>query len=184
MPDWKATRYRKTAVVFEERTYFVASRTALSGGVWRYVLAPWPDDLHDAPGRTIHYGEPYVLERDQTRREQGRLERKAVGLYFLTWLLGFLPSGVKLRLNERYGIHPLVVTGKSLFLEYLAFINLVVLLVIGGFTGALPILPLLGAAAVVAIDRTVRTARLEKGGMRQYGFGEWIFRRIRDEDDF
>src|SRR5262249_38763211 len=117
MPDWKATRYRKTAVVFREQTYFVASRMSLPGGGWRYVLEPWPEDHHDVPGNTVHYDEAYVLERDALHREQRHVEAKAMGLVLLTWLLGFLPSETKLRLNERYAIHPLTVTEKSLFLE-------------------------------------------------------------------
>src|SRR6185503_10061668 len=77
MADWRATRYRKTAVVFEDRTYLVASRTALPGGWFRYVLEPWPEDLHDSPARTVVYGEAYVLEREEKRRGQRRHELRA-----------------------------------------------------------------------------------------------------------
>jgi hypothetical protein len=195
MPDWKATRYRKTAVVFEERTYFVASRTPLSGGVWRYVLSPWPEDLNDEPGNVVHYDEAYVGEREAGRQAQQRHEKRALGLFFVNSLLGFLFSGVKLRLNERYAIDPIAATRRSVFFEFLVLINLGALLVIGSFASVLsgayagrlvevfPLRILLFAAALVAIDAVIRKDRLERGGMRQYGFCEWLFRRLRNAGD-
>jgi len=195
MPDWKATRYRKTAVVFEERTYFVASRTPLAAGVWRYVLSPWPEDLNEEPGNVVHYDEAYVVEREARRQAQQRHERRASGLFFVNALLGFLYSGVKLRLNERYAIDPIAATRRSVFFEFLVLINLGALLVIGSFATVLsgayagrlvevfPLRDLALAALLVAIDAVIRKDRLERGGMRQYGFCEWIFRRIRNEGD-
>jgi len=197
MPEWKATRYRKTAVVFNERTYAVVSRLRLPAGGCRYVLEPWSPDDHDAPGNTVHYGEAYVLERDALRREQLRLEKKAVGLFFVTWLLGFLYSETKLRLNERYAIHPVAVTEHSLFIEYLALIGLMVLLAILGASaglgpafgassqrvvgGLLQPLPLLLGIAVLGPDLVIRRSRAGTGAMTQYGFYEWAFRRLHDE---
>jgi hypothetical protein len=199
MPEWKATRYRKTAVVYGEQTYAVVSCMRLPAGGCRYVLEPWSPDDHDAPGNTVHYGETYVLERDALRREQSRLEKKALGLFLVTWLLGFLYSETKLRLNERYAIHPVRITLASLFIEYLAFIGLMVLLVILGAAGGLgpafgassqrvvggllQPLPLILGIAVLAPDLVIRRSRAGTGAMTQYGLYEWAFRRLHDEHE-
>jgi hypothetical protein len=202
MPDWRATRYRKTAVVFEDRTYFVATRTTLPGGWCRYLLQPWPEDLHDSPARTVLYDEAYVLEREERRRAQQKHEVRAVGLFAVAWLLGFLPSGLKLRLNERYAIDPGTATRQSLFIQYLVALGLLTVFAIGFVAGALG--PAFGAPSgaasgavftglfrptrllltvvVLALDATIRTDRLQRGSMRQYGFGEWIFRRLGPRD--
>lgn len=178
MPEWKVTRYRKAAVVFEERVYFVAARTALRRGAWRYVLEPWPEDLHDRPGATIYYDEAYVRARDEARSEQARVGRKAIGLLFVAWLLGFLFSGVKLRLNERYGIDPITATEQSVFIQRPLFLGLSALLMFSAIAGILPVLPLLATVVVVLVDLVVRSDRLLRGGLRQYGFCEWMFRRL------
>ncbi len=198
MADWRVSRYRKTAVVLGGQTYFVASRMPLPDGAWRYALTPWPEDDHDQPGNVVHYDETYVLEREAVAHAQRRVDRTAVGLFAASLLLGFLFSPTKLRLNERYAIHPAVVTRRSLLLEYLALICVLSLLVIGGaaaglapafgvaprdvLAGGLEPLRLAVVAAVLAADAVVRKARLDAGGMRQYGFGEWMFRRLRGDD--
>jgi hypothetical protein len=176
-------------VVWQERTYFVASQGAVPGG-WRYVLEPWPEDRHEAPGNVVHYDEGYVHERDALRREQ-----EAVGLWMISPLLGFLPSGTKLRLNERYGFHPVVVTERSVLLEHAALLMLLGTLAIfalaTGFApgfggdardvGGPPFFMLFLAAVFLAVDRVVRQHRLLTGSMRQYGFAEWVVRRLGDD---
>jgi hypothetical protein len=192
MLDWKTTRYRKTAVVWRDRTYFVESQGPVTGAGWRYVLAPWPEDLHDTPGRVVHYDARYVQERDALRREQQALERSAVGLWAISPLLGFLPSRVKLRLNERYGFHPVTVTDRSLLLEYAILVVLLGAFVIfamasglapvygadGRRVGGPSLVGLFLAAAFLAVDRIVRYDRLLTASMQQYGLGEWLVRRL------
>src|SRR5688572_9394437 len=102
MPEWKAAAYRRTAIVIGQHTYFVATTERLPQGAWRYVLAPWPENHHDMPGNVVKYDPAYVKARDQARREQDKIEKKAVGLWAVSPFLGFPPSGTKLRLNERY----------------------------------------------------------------------------------
>lgn len=180
MPDWKATRYRRTAVVFRERTYFVASISTGPGGGHRYVLEPWPEDMHDSPGRTIHYDEAYVRERDEQRRRRARIENESLVLYFVSPLLGFLPSGLKLALNDRYGYHPVTVTGRSVFVERLLMLCLMVFVPLGLLAG-IPIVPVAGLLLMVLVDLPIRQNRLLRGTMRQYGFWEWAIRRLGDE---
>jgi hypothetical protein len=180
MPDWKATRYRRTAVVFRQRIYFVASSRSLASGVHRYVLEPWPEDLHDRPGRIIDYHAAYALERDEQRRRQARVERESLVLFFLSPLLGFLPSGLKLALNDRYGYHPVTVTGRSLFIQRLLMLMLMALAPLSLFAG-IPIAPVAGLLLMVLVDLVIRQGRQLRGTLRQYGFWEWAVRRIRDE---
>jgi hypothetical protein len=180
MPDWKATRYRRTAIVFRQRTYFVASSASQASGVHRYVLEPWPEDLHDEPGRIIDYHAAYALERDERRRRQARVERESLVLFFLSPLLGFLPSGLKLALNDRYGYDPVTVTGRSLFIQRLLMLMLMALAPLSLFAG-IPIAPVAGLLLMVLVDLVIRQGRQLRGTMRQYGFWEWAVRRIRDE---
>ncbi len=55
------------------------------------------------------------------------------------------------------------------------------LLVITVFTRILPLVPLLLVGAFLAADLVVRGDRALRGGMSQYGLGEWLVHRIRDE---
>jgi len=56
MADWRVTRYRRTAILFEGRAYFVGAAGEVPQGPHVYRLEPWPDDLHDRPFETIVYG--------------------------------------------------------------------------------------------------------------------------------
>jgi hypothetical protein len=181
MPEWRATRYRRTAVRIGAHTYFVSSKDRRPGGACRYVLEPWPEDHHDMPGNVVQYDPVYVKERDLRRREQARREKEAFGLWVVRLLLGFLPSGVKHRLNERYGFHPLTVTEQSLFIQRFVLIGLMGLFMIHMFTGVLGAkgLPLLGGIALIGVDLVVRTGQALTASLDQYGFGEWIVRRYK-----
>jgi hypothetical protein len=183
MPDWRITRYRKAAVVYREQVYFIEAKTPLPAGGCRYLLKPWPHDANDPAGLTIHYDQDYVRERDALRLRQAQLEGEAGVLLLLTPLLGFLPSTVKLRLNDRYGIHPLEITTYSVFIEAMVGLCAAVIIVIDLFTGIYGAHAFVGlmrgvvaVLCVAAVDGSVRYHVVLGGGMRQYGFGEWIFR--------
>jgi hypothetical protein len=181
MPEWKATTYRRSAIVIGQRTYFVSLKEPLPEGAWRYVLEPWPEDHKDMPGNVVHYDPAYVKERDLRRREQAQREKEAVGLWMVRPFLGFLFSGSKLRLNERYGFHPLTVTEQSLFVQKFVLIALLGLMTIHMFTGVLGGLGfvLLGALLFLVLDLVVRMGQAGTASMEQYGFGEWIVRRFK-----
>jgi hypothetical protein len=176
MGDWEFRAYRRTAVLFRDLRYFVSEKRLLPDGSYRYILEPWEPDLTDLPGTVIGYDETYVAARDLARREEARRDRESAALFFVSPLLGFLPSRLKLALNDRYAFDPRDVTGQSLFLERVLLYLLIALLAIGGFTRVLggALLWVAGAAVGVAIDLVVRTGRLEVGEMEQPGFWEWI----------
>jgi hypothetical protein len=176
MGDWEFRTYRRTAVLFRDVRYFVSEKRLLPDGSYRYRLEPWNADLTDLPGAVIEYDESYVVARDRARREGARRDRESAALFFVSPLLGFLPSRLKLTLNDRYAFDPRDVTGQSLFLERVLLYMLIALLAIGGFTRVLgaALFWVAGAAVAVAIDLVVRTGRLEVGEMEQPGFCEWI----------
>lgn len=176
MPDWDFRAYRRTAVFFRDQRYFVSEKRLLPDGSYRYVLAPWGDDLTDLPGRTIVYDEGYVVRRDAERRDSVRRDRVSAVLFWFGPLMGFLPSRLKLALNDRYAFHPVTLTLQSLFLERLALYVVGALLAIGAFTGilggALPFAVGLGVALL--LDIILRTGPAESSDMEQPGFWEWI----------
>lgn len=175
MPDWEFRAYRRTAVLFRDQRYFVSEKRLLPGGSYRYVLEPW-GDLTDLPGRTIVYDEAYVVRRDAERRDAVRRDRASAALFWFGPLMGFLPSRLKLALNDRYAFHPVTLTLQSLFLERIALYMLGALLAIGAFTGilggALPFAVGLGVALL--LDIILRTGPAESRDMEQPGFWEWV----------
>jgi hypothetical protein len=180
MEDWRATRYRRTAIVFRGRTYYVESVHS-RGGRWEYHLALWSEGLHDAPSRVIYYDESYVLEREARRASESRHEVRAAFLYPIAPLLGFLPSAAKLALNDRYGWHPLTVTNWSLLVEYVGLLWVSFLLIFRQgwpdfIAGVLWVL-----AGTLLVDLVARHSTALGGGMRQYGFLEWLFKRARSK---
>jgi hypothetical protein len=186
MPDWEFRDYRKLAVLFQGRRYFVAEKTPLPGGRYRYRLDPWPDDLTDIPGRTVEYDERYVAERDARLRRDTRNARAGEALSFVSPFLGLLPASVKLKLNDRYAYDPVTVTKQSLVLEYLVLMVLLALTVIDVFVrmrGATLFGGRLGTVLVVlilvAVDILVRRGRVESDAMEQPGFWEWALPRRR-----
>jgi hypothetical protein len=176
MPDWEFRTYRRTAVLFEGRRYFVSQKVLLDDGSYRYVLQPWTDDLTDLPGLTLVYDDDYVTQREDERREARQRDQTAAALFWVGPLLGFLPSRWKQRLNDRYAFNPVTVTLQSLLLERVALYALGALLTVGAFTGILGgTLPMgILLALVVVVDLVLRTGPAELGDMDQPGFGEWL----------
>ncbi len=121
MPDWQVRIYRRIAVVLDDRVYFVAQKEDIDRRTIRYTLEPWPETLHDLPGRTIHYSEEYVRQRDRSRSNAIRREAMFHSLRLFKPLIGFLPSSVKYRIEVRYGISARGATVSSLWLELVAF---------------------------------------------------------------
>ena len=130
LPDWTATQFRKTAVIFEGTRYYVAEvfepdrgrPRPEAGQGHRYRLSPWPDDLHDLPSNTVDYDESYVAARSARRQ----VSTRGLGVYLLALplrpLLGLLPSGMKCSLEARYQIDALSTNGDNIFYSDYIFI--------------------------------------------------------------
>jgi hypothetical protein len=185
MPGWEYRDHRKIAVVFRGARYYVAEKALRPDGRYRYLLTPWPDDLTDLPGATVHYDERYVEERDARLRREAREDRTAEALSFVSPFLGLLPASLKLKLNDRYAYDPVTVTKQSLVLEYLLLMVLMALTTIhvfaAGLGGASLLGEYLGLVVVVLIalplDILMRRGPVEAGGMEQPGFFEWAIPR-------
>lgn len=181
IPDWKVTRYRRTAIVYEERAYFVAAGGETPDGVHVYLLEPWPDDLHDRPRTALHYDAAFARTRDAHRQRAAQSSRATAALAILGPLVGFLPRRLKLSWHERYGLDPLVATRQSVFLEYLAMLGSGTLSVIGLFTmafgGALPWLLL--ACLVLGTDWLARSHSVATDSLDQPGFYEWAWNPVK-----
>ena len=174
MPDWEFRDYRRTAVLFRDRKYFVAQKRLLPGGSYRYVLEPW-GDLADLPGRTITYDDAYAAARDKAVRDEARRDRVSEALFFVSPLLGLLPARAKLALNDRYAFDPPTVTRQSIFLERIAVYCLSTLIVLGN-VARLPaawLAGLIGLVAAVYVDMVMRMGPAEGGEQEQPGFWEW-----------
>jgi hypothetical protein len=174
MPDWEFRDYRRTAVLFSDRRYFVAQKRLLPGGSYRYVLEPW-GDLADLPGRTITYDAAYAAARDADARDGRRRDRVSAALFFVSPLLGLLPARAKLALNDRYSFDPATVTRQSIFLERIALYCLSALIVLGN-VARLPeswLAGLMVLGAAVLVDMIMRMSPADGGEQEQPGFWEW-----------
>lgn len=178
MIDWRATKYRKTLVIFNERTYFLARKSKLEDGSFQYRLEQLLEDYHDLPARTIVYDEEYVRERDALHKEVRKRRKIWMVLVFMQPLLGFLPFSMKDWLQDRYNLDPVSMTSYSLFLEYLfvalassLYVIHLFTLALGRWFGYAPAVIIL-----VLIDIIIRYHDVLAETNRPFGFYEWIFR--------
>src|SRR5437867_2993898 len=95
MDDWAVRDYRKTAILFEGKRYFIARKQVLSARRISYFLEPWPERSNEMPGRTISYDLNYVQERERTLQLVQRLAWQRYLLFPLLPLIGFLFSPTK-----------------------------------------------------------------------------------------
>jgi hypothetical protein len=180
MPDWKASRFRKTEILYQNVRYFVSEAGRGAGRRHRYVLEPWPAELADIPARSIVYDAEYVANRDGGRSQ--------AWLGLLLWplqlavspLLGCLWSRTKRRLEGPLALNAKTATSRSLFCEYLLALALGVLawpLVI--YPSFFPDLsPLATAATAVAllVDGAMRYDRMQNDPEDLLGVVEWLNR--------
>lgn len=117
MDGWRVGRYRQTVVVFRDRTYKLAEVRPLGPRRVRYLLRPWEPGGSELPGLVVHYGEAYVSDREETARHDRRTGLEGFFLFFLTPVLGFLGSRMKIALETRYGFDTLRLTTWSLVVQ-------------------------------------------------------------------
>ncbi len=178
MPDWNVRRFRRLAILFEGRRYFVCERTVEGGadGTVRYVLAPWPDTLHDLPAGEAVYDEAFVQARDAARRELRARRSVGLVLFVLIPLLGFVWSRTKRRLLRRYGISTRTATTWSVRLEWLVLLfGSGPAALLGAFGGPVGRLLLVAWFAFWGVDLMFRYGDLHRDEPVHYGFYEWLF---------
>ncbi len=192
MPKWKATRYRKTVVIFEGEKYQV-NKVSKEKDFYIYILSSLSATSCDIPSNVIEYDESYVKNRDRNLKKVEQNARVRLALLILYPLLGFLPYKTKLKLHRKYGFHPGFITRMSLFVEWLLGLGGLTLIAIsllaGGFgsilggSGEGVFSNLLFSLIIVCTitlfaDAAMRYKRLTSGSLKQYGFFEWLFRRL------
>lgn len=194
LPDWQATSFRRTAVVFRDVTYYVADVLSKDPGRpapkndrgFRYRLSPWPDSLMDRPSRTIVYDSAEVQRREREHRSTIMGVFASVSLISLCVpiypLLGLLPSFIKAALQKRFQISSLTTTRWSLRVEYwialaaavTAFASLIAPVPI--HPGPIWLAPITSLACLV--DFFARWDRVNEREHLQYGFLEWLVHRL------
>jgi hypothetical protein len=190
MPAWEVRAFRRAAIHFRGERFYVRAKERRDGG-FRYTLERWPDDLEDIGGPQLEYGPSFVAERDGARRAVAVARRLRLLLVPLYPLIGFLPSEVKRRLADGYGISSERATEQSLWLEAALALAAAAMFTISTMSGLLGRflgtgeLPWADSASgitlfvlvVSAVDLVVRYARILAESERSYGFWEWLFRR-------
>ena len=191
MEGWEVRAFRRATILFRGERYFVAAKERRAGG-FRYVLERRPAEADDdLGGAVIEYGAPFVAERDAARTARVAATGVQVFLLPIYPLIGLLPSAVKRRLADRFGVSEERATAMSLWLELMTMFALGALLSIKsvagvygqglGVRGGIPWLEDLGgfaaiALALIAPDLLVRYSRILAEDPRAYGFWEWLFR--------
>ena len=120
MDEWRIQNTRKTAIYINDEALCLVGKQ-FSGKDVCYLLEPWPDIAQEIPGRVIRYDEEYVKARDEAAKKR-RLEN-GIGplLYHVRFLIGFLPSSVKARIEADFGVSARDATIISIFIELLLF---------------------------------------------------------------
>lgn len=199
MSGWLVRPYRRTAVFFQGRRYYIADKVVLGNRTIRYLLKPWAE-LHDLPGNIIYYDEDYVRERDETNRIQRRRFAQRVvwliGLFPLVPIIGFLWAPTKTKIEKKVGVSSKTATISSLVVEYICLLSCSVLLqvtiwaALAGrvFGQSLFFLnpgqqifffnPLFFVLPIVLIvpDIVMRADKLMRKSSFYPGFYEWLFR--------
>ncbi len=178
MEDWNVTKYRKAAIFFKDKAYFLTRKSKLQDGIFRYKLKEWPEDHVDLPSKSIIYDDEYVAERDTIQIKVEKIKRISLIMRMVQPLVGFLPSRMKESLQDRYGIDPVTTTGYSLFIEYLFVTLIVCLYVIQIFTRIFPFWFDYSPVVVILVilDAIIRYHDVLGEAVSPYGFYEWIFK--------
>jgi hypothetical protein len=177
MPEWRASRFRPTAILFEGERFAVRSHRAERRGLHVYELSPWADDGVERPGLEVEYDEAYVQQRQRLRTAGRVADVLAMAAVPLTPLLGLLPARTKAALHGVIGVHPVAATRASITLECVCASLCAALAVIHIATGGLLtpelrhtswLLPLLVA------DAFMRYGAVLKDELCAPGFLEWL----------
>lgn len=124
MDEWQIQQNRKTAIYINDEVWCLVGKQYTAAKEVRYLLHPWPDLPMEIPGRNVKYDEEYVRTRNQAEKKK-RIEA-GVGpvLNHLRALIGFLPSRVKSRIENNFGVPSRNATLISIVIELLLFFAL------------------------------------------------------------
>jgi hypothetical protein len=186
MPDWQVQQNRQTAII-------LAGKEIVETEGVRYILDPWPEYIHQIPGRRIRYDAEYVESRDRAEKAMRLRSRQAAFLRPFRIFIGFLPSALKSAIEERYGIPARAATFISIWIELLLFFSAGTLAWVftlasmyetavsqgRGIVGMDPVLIFVLLSIFLAIDAVVRYGSYWRDDRSPYGFAEWIFHRRR-----
>jgi hypothetical protein len=179
MEEWQIQQTRKTAIYINDEEWCLVGKEYAAAHEMRYLLDPWPEHSHQIPGRRIRYDEEYVSVRNEAQRRK-RIEA-GVGpvLYHLRALIGFLPSRLKSRIEDYFGVSARNATFLSIILELMVFFVLGAMLLIFVF-GAMrhPALvfyvPLfIGLVVPVSADLLMRYHSYLRDDASPWGVFEW-----------
>jgi hypothetical protein len=123
MHEWDVGQTRKTVIYINGGYwYLVGKQFSTTEGVI-YLLEPWPNVMREIPARIIEYDEEYVRARDRTVGKMRLYGRIGVVLYLMRALIGFLPSGIKTKIEMKFGLSARYATTASIFAELLLFLG-------------------------------------------------------------
>lgn len=185
MPDWRKKDHRKTSVLVGDSRFFVAEAARDGRGRFVYHLRPWRDDDPDIPGHQCRYTAEFVRERDEWIRRG----RHSIVYSFLVWLaapiVGWLPSPLQTRLEDRFGLDARVAVRYSLLLQAGLLVVLFIrgVLSLAGRGRAVPTLVGISLEwllfVVLAADAVLRMIPLLERRSDPPGLFEWLWRRRR-----
>jgi hypothetical protein len=177
--DWRIGVGRKTAILIGDEVWCLAGKETSPSGNVRYILDPWPEYMNQIPGRRIRYDEAYVQSRDEAEKARKILERGYRWLIHYRMFIGFLPSRVKLTIEERYGVPARNASFISIMIEFFLFFMMGAVAQIFGMAGALSgqefdfvsLVALIGLTLIV--DFVFRYDSFWRGDHSPWGFLEW-----------
>jgi hypothetical protein len=120
-PEWEVRENRKTAIVIGDEVWCLTGADAAGKRGMRYFLDPWPDHIHQIPGRRIRYDAGYVEARDEAMRRNRQCALAARVLVHFRLLIGFLPSGAKRTIEGKFGVSARSASFASIMLELFLF---------------------------------------------------------------
>jgi len=190
MDEWEVRQHRKTAIFINDDPWCLVGKQFSAKEDVRYLLDPWPDAMREIPGQIIRYDEEYVKARDAAIKKI-RLES---GIYpvlsLMKPLIGFLPSGVKEKIETKFGVPARDATLISIFIELLLIFASVVpaLLIIagnvsssrGGTAHALlamfnTVLIIIVLLLTLLIDVAIRYGSYLRADRSPLGIFEWVW---------
>lgn len=171
MEGWRVSRHRKAAIHYRGVRYQLVAVEPIDANTMRYRLVRWRDSDTGMASAEIHYDDEFVRARDSVRSETDARTRAGFALLSLYPILGFLWSGTRRTIHERYGFG-LGAVAFSLFVESAA----VCLMATWVLTVFIP--PYWWAAAIaLTADVAMRWASsLREDFPYPYGFFEWLIR--------